>query len=388
MPRNLDTSIASSIAPIKSDIVPILFADLSFASGMVYVWSGVGPFIYNGNTYAGVGAFGKISPIQEGTSVEAQGMVVSLSGIPNSPFPVSGTTPPANVTPPTTGPGEGISWIPANNVIAANAVPSGCLSQNSTVSLPASLVITPNTSACAAYSTWLQATGFDQPKLPVGAVITAIRPVVVSSMPFSPNLANVALNFVASAGTPIPITSLEPWNSPGVSTVQVGTGTTPSAGNIAATSSIGTDGTAITDAVIAIAFWTGQPQFADAEIDVQWIGLAVFYTTPTDSQYVSLVDEAMADMQIGGPATLRFGLLNNGLLLGTPYTLFKGQMDQPTVSWSPETSTIEIALESRLTNLSRPTQRRYTAADQHVAYPDDTGFNFVEWLNDIALRWG
>ncbi len=32
--------------------------------------------------------------------------------------------------------------------------------------------------------------------------------------------------------------------------------------------------------------------------------------------------------------------------------------------------------------------RRYTTSDQMYYYPDDSGFNWVETLNDIALLWG
>ncbi|MGA8109355.1 MAG: hypothetical protein WB974_07955, partial [Acidobacteriaceae bacterium] len=71
-----------------------------------------------------------------------------------------------------------------------------------------------------------------------------------------------------------------------------------------------------------------------------------------------------------------------------PYLIFSGTVDKPTVEISGKTMSITLALENKLVNLQRACQRRYTAADQHLAYPDDIGFNWVEILNDIALRWG
>lgn len=50
--------------------------------------------------------------------------------------------------------------------------------------------------------------------------------------------------------------------------------------------------------------------------------------------------------------------------------------------------TIELALENRMIDLQRAINRRYTAANQHIQYPNDTAFNWVETLSDQALRWG
>jgi hypothetical protein len=80
--------------------------------------------------------------------------------------------------------------------------------------------------------------------------------------------------------------------------------------------------------------------------------------------------------------------MSGGSLLGTPYLIFSGTVDKPSVKVSAKTSTITLALENRLVNLQRANQRRYTAADQHLSYPTDMAFSWVETLNDIALRWG
>lgn len=79
MSRNLSTAM---VAPITSNQVrPAFMAALTFASKTVYCWTGVGNLVYNGNTYLGVGAFGKIEKITEATDVQAYGTSISLSGI-------------------------------------------------------------------------------------------------------------------------------------------------------------------------------------------------------------------------------------------------------------------------------------------------------------------
>jgi hypothetical protein len=96
----------------------------------------------------------------------------------------------------------------------------------------------------------------------------------------------------------------------------------------------------------------------------------------------------MNDIQPGAPAKLWFGCLSQGTIVGAPYLLFSGTMDLPTVSVGVDTISITLALETRMLDLSRATNRRYTSADQRLLYPTDTGFSWVEQLNDLALRWG
>jgi hypothetical protein len=101
-----------------------------------------------------------------------------------------------------------------------------------------------------------------------------------------------------------------------------------------------------------------------------------------------LYAECMTDIQLGAPAKIWLTVLNQGVMVGAPYLLFSGLVDKPSVTTGSTSITVSLALENRLINLQRPSARRYTAADQHIKYPDDTAFNWVEMLNDIALVWG
>jgi hypothetical protein len=102
----------------------------------------------------------------------------------------------------------------------------------------------------------------------------------------------------------------------------------------------------------------------------------------------ALLSECLSDIQLGAPAAIYFALFDTNLaLIGTPYPLFVGTVDQPVIQIGPTEMTISLKLENKLVNLQRANMRRYTAADQRRYYPNDTAFNWVELLNDMALKW-
>src|SRR5262245_38339536 len=71
--------ITASEAPVAR---PVIAAELDFASGFVRVNSAPFSIFIDGNEYLGVGAFGKISAVQEGSEQQAYGITLTLSGIP------------------------------------------------------------------------------------------------------------------------------------------------------------------------------------------------------------------------------------------------------------------------------------------------------------------
>jgi hypothetical protein len=80
--RNLT---AAQIAEITAqNLRPVLFCQLLFTSGFIYLWTGVGTISWNGQTWTGVGSLGTISPIPETSDLAAVGVKLGLSGIPAS----------------------------------------------------------------------------------------------------------------------------------------------------------------------------------------------------------------------------------------------------------------------------------------------------------------
>jgi hypothetical protein len=84
MPRTLDSNTA---AQLTSNVVrPVFFVSIAFSNETIYAWTGAGNFVnpYDGQTYTGVGNFGSVSSLQEGSDVTAQGISLKLSGIPTN----------------------------------------------------------------------------------------------------------------------------------------------------------------------------------------------------------------------------------------------------------------------------------------------------------------
>lgn len=70
------------IAAIQTQYVqPALFVQITFVNGPVNVWSGSGSITANGITYLGIGQFGGISNAEEGSTILARGITLTLSGI-------------------------------------------------------------------------------------------------------------------------------------------------------------------------------------------------------------------------------------------------------------------------------------------------------------------
>lgn len=101
-----------------------------------------------------------------------------------------------------------------------------------------------------------------------------------------------------------------------------------------------------------------------------------------------LLAESLNDIQLGAPATIWFVLFDQNLnILGTPYPLYVGTVDQPQIEMGTEEMTISLKLENRMVNLQRANLRRYTSADQQLYFPTDCAFNWVEILGDQALKF-
>jgi hypothetical protein len=63
---------------------PVLFYQGEFASGDLRLWSGVGDKTWAGYTWTGAGVLLGISPVKEAASIVANGIQVTLSGMPSS----------------------------------------------------------------------------------------------------------------------------------------------------------------------------------------------------------------------------------------------------------------------------------------------------------------
>jgi hypothetical protein len=362
MSRNLDPTLAASLS--AGVIRPVLFVQITFNSGTEYVWSGIGDFDFNGHTFSGVGNLGSIGPIAEGSAVKADGTSVTLSGIGLSQIgvPAPPVTPPA---PPF--PGQ-MAWAypggvdPGHDFTNPPSLGNGGLGCSGTVGVSSAVsadLEMRNGQSIGGPNSLLVTWGDFQmpPEIPVGATITGIYAVIACSG----SAANCSAGVV------------------GIGPLFVG----PGAGSFSMdlTSHGGLANSLDAGIVNTL------PGAATLSLAVSFAAMAVYYTG-TPQTKMSLLQEALRDVRMGAPAKIWFGLMANGALIGTPYLTFSGTVDKPNVQMDEKTASITLALENRLVNLQRANQRRYTAADQKLAYPTDMAFNWVESLNDIALRWG
>lgn len=118
--------------------------------------------------------------------------------------------------------------------------------------------------------------------------------------------------------------------------------------------------------------------------DVQANGITVTLTGLNSS----LVSLALSEAYQGRDCKVYFGALSSGAVVADPYLVFSGRMDVMTIEDSGNVSDITVTAESRLIDLDRARNRRYTTEDQKIDYPDDRGLEFVADLQDKQIIWG
>lgn len=80
--RTLPTGFQTAVsAPV---VRPAFLVQLNWPSGTVYAWTGYGNIAWGGHTFIGTGYLGKISEIKESGDLAANGVNLSLSGIPSA----------------------------------------------------------------------------------------------------------------------------------------------------------------------------------------------------------------------------------------------------------------------------------------------------------------
>lgn len=78
----------------------------------------------------------------------------------------------------------------------------------------------------------------------------------------------------------------------------------------------------------------------------------------------------------------------DGAILADPFKAFDGRLDVPDILDEGERCTISVKYESRLIDLDRARERRYTDGDQQAEFAGDLGFAFVPTIQDAVVLWG
>ena len=79
MSRGFSTAINDALT--ESTVRLVTFAELDFSSGKLYVHDGLGTYTWGGQDWQGVGDFGGISNVEEGTEVSPYSLRLTLSGL-------------------------------------------------------------------------------------------------------------------------------------------------------------------------------------------------------------------------------------------------------------------------------------------------------------------
>ena len=119
--------------------------------------------------------------------------------------------------------------------------------------------------------------------------------------------------------------------------------------------------------------------------DVQANGLTVSFSG-IPSNMISL---ALGEAMQGKAGKIYFGFMDeNNAVITDPVLMFQGRLDVPAIEEDGENSSIQISYESRLIDLQKPRERRYTNEDQQLQYAGDLGFAFVPALQEQQISWG
>lgn len=79
MSRGFSSAINTALQ--SSTVRIVTFAELDFASGTLYVHDGLGTYTWGGNDWVGVGDFGGISSVEEGSEISPYSLNLTLSGL-------------------------------------------------------------------------------------------------------------------------------------------------------------------------------------------------------------------------------------------------------------------------------------------------------------------
>jgi len=105
-----------------------------------------------------------------------------------------------------------------------------------------------------------------------------------------------------------------------------------------------------------------------------------------------MVTLALTDSRPFKPVKVYFGLLDSSdVIVVDPYLSFSGRTDSVKLiegAKESDTSSLRISCESRLIELNRTRERRYTEEDQVSEFPNDKGFEFVEEIEGARMPWG
>ncbi len=119
--------------------------------------------------------------------------------------------------------------------------------------------------------------------------------------------------------------------------------------------------------------------------DITAVGFSVSLTGLSSA----LLSLNLSEARQGLPGRVWLGMLDSaGAVIADPFAAFSGRLDVPEIADDGDRATISVKYESRLIDLDKTRERRYTHEDQQIDYPGDQGFAFVAGMQDKQIVWG
>jgi hypothetical protein len=136
--------------------------------------------------------------------------------------------------------------------------------------------------------------------------------------------------------------------------------------------------------------WLGNGWFqgiegGDETIQVEAVDMTVILSG-VSSSIISLV---LGDQKQGGAGRLYIGFLNaSGAVVADPYLWWSGYYSHAEIAEAGEAATVRLYYESRLVDLERPKEGRWTHESQQDLFPGDKGFEYVIAAANWHGQWG
>lgn len=136
--------------------------------------------------------------------------------------------------------------------------------------------------------------------------------------------------------------------------------------------------------------WVGVGTLAGIESIKETNGIKANGVRVTLSGIDATLRSAVLDeVRQGNAGTIYIGFLDDtGAIVSDPAVAFDGFLDVPNILDNGKDITISIAYESRLRDLERVRELRYTNESQQIRFPGDKGFEYVASLQDWNGKWG
>jgi len=103
----------------------------------------------------------------------------------------------------------------------------------------------------------------------------------------------------------------------------------------------------------------------------------------------SMISAVLGDNYQGRDVKLYLGAIDtDGSIHTDPYLLFSGRMDRMEIDDGAETAVVRVFAESRMVELYRNNERRYTHEDQQIDFSGDEGLAYMPTAQSTPFMWG